>query len=82
MSTLRERCAEMIARLSRDAILRQGDPVETLLAFVIAENGKAGEPALSDAKPLCLYFGTDEDRDEFVSLWLREHPGARTVKFP
>lgn len=82
MSTLRERCAEMIGRLNRDAILRQGDPVETLLAFVMIETAKEAEPALSNAVPLCLYFGDDADRDDFVRMWRQAHPRSRMVKVP
>jgi hypothetical protein len=38
---VRRRCAELYRQLSRDAILRQNDPVETIYQFVMAERNEA-----------------------------------------
>lgn len=35
--TLRERCKQFCQKTQQDAMLRQGDPVEDLVAFVVAE---------------------------------------------
>lgn len=40
----------------------------------------AAVPQLKDARALVLYFPTDADRDEFVSLIHEAKPGMRTVK--
>jgi len=54
----------MLSRLQRNAILRQGSPVDDLAAFVQSERGR---PADSDElQPLCLYFTSAEDRAEFM----------------
>lgn len=66
--SLRDRCKEFVGQQSRNAMLRQGDPVEDLVAFVVSENGRAAAPdALDSALPLCLYFPTAEDREEFIA---------------
>lgn len=35
MHTLRDRCKAIASKLQRDAMLRQGNPVDTLLEFVV-----------------------------------------------
>ena len=82
MSTLRERCQSVHATMTRDAILRQGNPIETLEAFVIAERGRAADPVLDEAFPLCLYFADETSRDEFVALVLSVKGATRTIKLP
>jgi hypothetical protein len=82
MTTLRERCRQVYRRMSRDAMLRQGDPVETLLSFVIAEQGRKGAPEFDNALPLCLYFVSEKDRDEFVSLVREAKPNIIIRKMP
>jgi len=74
MSDLRQRCGEFYQRLSRDAMLRQGDPVQSILEFVVAETGRKAEPALKDTLPLCLYFRNAEEREAFVALMLEARP--------
>lgn len=65
---LRDRCKKLYERLGCDAILRQGDPVQTIMDFVLAENGRAvAGDALPEAKAVVLYFTTSEDREEFIS---------------
>ncbi|MGE0408719.1 MAG: hypothetical protein AB7P23_05580 [Amphiplicatus sp.] len=66
--------------MGRDAILRQGDPVEDLMAFVISEVGRAADDRLEETLPLCLYFSTPEERDEFVSMVVSVKPNMRAKK--
>lgn len=82
MSDLRDRCRVLHQEMALNALLRQGDPVEDLMAFVIAETGRAADPALKDSLPLCLYFGNAQDRDEFVALIREAKPGLVTKKLP
>ena len=83
MATLRERCKAFYQQQSRNAILRQGDPVEDLVAFVVAENGrKAADPVLDDALPLCLYFTNHDDREEFVAAVRQSFPHLMTKRVP
>lgn len=66
--TLRARCQEFYQSMRRNAMLRQGSPVDDLMAFVIAETGRAADKNLEETFPLCLYFGNKEDREEFVAV--------------
>lgn len=65
--TLRERCKEFLGQQQRNAIMRVSSPVEDLMAFVIAETGRSADNVLEDTLPLCLYFGSKEDREEFMA---------------
>lgn len=82
MSALRDRCRELYGRMSRDAMLRQGDPVETLVAFVTSEIGRSADERLDTTLPLCLYFATAEDRREFVDLVREAKPGMVMKEVP
>lgn len=82
MSKLRERCQELYQQMSRDAMLRQGDPVQTLLEFVIAEIGRSADERLDDSSSLCLYFPTKEDRTEFIRLVREAKPGMMIKEMP
>lgn len=77
-----ERCSAMLSMLQMDAMLRQGDPVADLMAFVMAEKGRAADPALADTLPLVLYFGTKEDRDAFVAAVREAKPGMYSKHLP
>lgn len=79
---LRERCKEFLAGAQRDAIMRQGSPVDDLLAFVLSERGRTADPSLSDATPLVLYFANKEDREAFVNLVRDAKPGMRMKDLP
>lgn len=81
-ATLRERCTEFYQAQSRNAMLRQGSPVEDLMAFVVAETGRIADDVLSETLPLCLYFGTKEDRDEFIEAVREAKPGMVMKKMP
>lgn len=82
MSALRDRCRQLYARMSRDAMLRQGDVVETLVAFVVSETGRAADQRLDTSLPLCLYFPTEEDRHEFMDLVREAKPGMVMKEIP
>lgn len=80
--SLRDRCREFLGQAQRDAILRQGSPVDDLMAFVIAETGRKGSDTLEDTLPLCLYFVTTEDRDDFVALFHEFKPNVIAKRLP
>ena len=80
--SLRERCKAFYQRQTRDAILRQDDPVETLVAFVISEQGRTADNRLDSMLPLCLYFPTAEDRREFIELVREAKPGMVLKELP
>lgn len=82
MSELRDRCRDLYGRMSRDAMLRQGDPVETLVAFVTSEIGRSADERLDSSLPLCLYFATAEDRREFIDLVREAKPGMVMKEVP
>ena len=80
--SLRDRCKELANRLQRDGMLRQGSPVETILAFVQSEFGRAADERLEDTYSLILYFGNDADRAEFKALILEAKPGMVAKEIP
>lgn len=80
--SLRDRCKEMLQKLQRDAILRQGSPVDDLMAFVVAERGRGAAAELEDSSPVCLYFANEEDREEFIALVREIKPGMITRRIP
>lgn len=51
---LRERCRNWLDKRQMNAIMRVGNDVDDLVAFVIAERGKTADPVLDGALPLCL----------------------------
>lgn len=78
--TLRERCKNFLGVMQRNQIMRQGSPVDDLLEFVVSEQGRAADKSLEETLPLVLYFGTEEDREEFVQLVMAAKPGMRAKK--
>lgn len=80
--TLRDRCRALCDQMNRDAMLRQNNPVETLLAFVVAETGRTANQALDSALPLCLYFATEEDREEFIAAVREAKPNMIAKRLP
>lgn len=79
---LRDRCKEMLATLQRNAMLRQGSPVDDLMAFVNAERGRAADPSLEDTLPMILYFGNEQDREEFKDIIREVKPGMVAKPIP
>ena len=80
--SLRDRCTEFLAQLQRNGILRQGNPVDDLVAFVETERGRSADSSLADTKPLVLYFGTEYDRQEFIEIVHMAKPGMIAKKMP
>lgn len=78
--SLRDRCKAHYQKSRTDALLRQGDPVEDLMAFVVSEIGRAADDKLEETLPLCLYFASEHDRDEFVQAVQFMRPGMRAKK--
>lgn len=79
---LRDRCTEMYQKMGRDAMLRQGSPVDDLMAFVRSEVGRAADPILSDTKSLIIYFGNEQDRGDFLALVHEVKPGMMAKRIP
>ena len=80
--TLRERCKAMYQQMQQNAILRQGSPVDDLMAFVMAENGRSADERLDPTLPLVLYFGNEADRDEFIAAVREAKPGMVMKRMP
>lgn len=80
--SLRERCKEMLSKMQTDAILRQGSPVDDLMSFVQSETGRTADKSLEDTRSLILYFGTEEDREEFMAIVREAKPGMMVKKIP
>lgn len=79
---LRDSCKEMYQTMDRNAILRQGSPVDDLMAFVQSEVGRAADPILADTKSLIIYFGNEQDRGDFLALVHEVKPGMYAKKIP
>lgn len=68
--------------MQRNAILRQGSPVDDLMAFVQSEIGRSADTSLEDTTPCILYFGSEQDRDEFLSIVHEAKPGMMAKRIP
>ena len=65
MSGLRTRCAAFLTgRLKRPPF---PPDVDALVEFVVSEVGRSAHTKLETTLPLCLYFASDADRDEFIA---------------
>lgn len=80
--TLRDRCKRFLSKAQQDAMLRQGSPVDDLMAFVMSENGRSADDSLKDTLPLVLYFGSEEDREGFMAVVREAKPGMMAKKMP
>lgn len=78
--TLKARCRAFLSKQQRRAIMRTGDPVQELFEFVIAESGRKAAPELDETMPLCLYFKTDVDREDFIALVQHINPNMTARK--
>lgn len=79
---LRDRCKEFFQKAQRDAILRQGSPVDDLMAFVQSEQGRAADQSLEETRSLILYFDGEQDRSEFMALMREAKPTWRSKPIP
>lgn len=77
---LRQRCKDFFQSQQRDGMLRQGDPVQAIQDFVLAEKGRVEE--VEDMPAVVLYFERKVERDDFVEMVLSVHPAmiARKVQ--
>ena len=80
--TLMDRCKQFHQKAQRDAMLRQGSPVDDLMAFVLSEQGRAADESLKDTLPVVLYFGGDDDREEFMAAVREAKPGMMSKRMP
>lgn len=80
--TLRDRCKAILDKIAQDRMLRQHSAVDTLVAFVNSEKGRAADNALEDTLPLILYFGTERDREEFMAIVREAKPGMIARPMP
>lgn len=84
---LRERCKAAVQKIRDTAYISSfgslrfksdiEEQTDDILSFVIAEAGRSAEESFENMLPLCLYFETEEDREEFVTLWHSVHPNAK-----
>ena len=76
--TLRERCRAFLFDSSPDSM----DEIDNLVAFIASEIGRAADERLEDTVPLCLYFGSDADRREFIDAVQMAKPGMISKRWP
>lgn len=81
-ASLRDRCKRFYQKAQQDAMLRQGSPVDDLMAFVMSEQGRAADESLKDTLPLVLYFGNEADREEFIAIVRDAKPGMVAKRMP
>lgn len=80
--TLRNRCKAFYQKSRQDAMLRQNNPVDELVNFVVSEIGRAADTRLEESLPLCLYFASKQDREEFIAAVREAKPGMISRKWP
>lgn len=68
--TLRERCR----RFAIDKLYTENSLVDNITEFVVSEIGRAQHESLEDTLPLCLYFQTEQDRNEFMQAMALAKP--------
>lgn len=74
---LRDRCLKFLRNIDNS----RRPLVDVLMEFVIAENGRAaGNGKLDEQLPLCLYFSSDAERDDFIRMVGQLHPYWNTHK--
>jgi len=78
---LRDRCREFLDDLARDNMLRQGDQVAKLMAFVSAEVGRCGDDSLDDAAPIVMYLD-DTDHAQVMAAFKEVYPNAVLIRAP
>jgi hypothetical protein len=81
-AAFRERCREFLNQQRRDAMLRQGSPLDDIISFVLCEMGRAVDEKLDDKIPLALYFSSVADREEFVKAVMEAKPGMIAKRWP
>ena len=83
MMTLRGRCTKFLTDMIRNMPSAHVDElVSDLMDFVVAETGRTAEERLDQSLPLCLYFATKENREEFVALMHEARPHMIVKRMP
>ena len=80
--SLRERCKKFYQKAQQDAMLRQGSPVDNLMAFVQSEIGRGADPSLEDTKSLILYFADEQGRADMKAALLEAKPNMIAKDIP
>jgi hypothetical protein len=81
--SLRERCKKFCQKVQRDVTLgRNPNMFDELTNFVVSEIGRAADSSLEDTLPLCLYFASERDRDEFLLAIHEAKPGMIAKRWP
>jgi hypothetical protein len=52
------------------------------MALVVAEIGRSADHVLDESLPLCLYFPTIEDREQFIETVFEAKPNMRMKRIP
>lgn len=79
--TLRRRCAETV-NLIQQELRKGGNPAAVLEAFVIAEIGRRASTKFDQSSPLCLYFDSATDRNEFIAAVQQINSNMTMRKMP
>ena len=80
LSTLRDHCRDFVTTQNRRAMMRVGDPVQELMEFVLSERGRHAAPELDETLPLCLYFGNEAEREDFIRMVQQINPNMQARK--
>lgn len=69
---LRDRCRAAYQQMNRNAILRQGSPVDDLMAFVQAELGRTADERLRIARKALEFYADRSNYDCLeIGWWAR-----------
>lgn len=79
---LRDRCREWLNKRHMNAIMRVGNEIDDLVAFVTVERGRAADTRLEGTAPLVLYFGSEKDREEMIAAINEAKPGMAMKRMP
>jgi hypothetical protein len=81
--TLKDRCRKFLEELFSPLAPVDQREVDDLVAFVVAEIGRAaGDGQLENSLPLCLYFPTKQDREEFIAAVMEAKPNLVAKRLP
>jgi hypothetical protein len=80
--TLRERCKKLLSKIQMDAILRQGNSIDDLVAFVQSEQGRSADARLENTLSVILYFPDEKEREGFIAAIHEAKPNIISRKLP
>lgn len=78
---LRDRCHAFLidpARLGRSL----DDIIDDLVAFVVAEIGRMSDATVDPKLPLCIYFNSVREREQFIATVMSVTSGAKMKRVP